>query len=343
MDDRILFYKHADANFYSSWPYAFGRAIAQIPQVRQTESSLSAKIFFLSLLGLFWQTMLDTLMFAVIFYYMVGLADRESVSNFVRFLVIVFLFSLLSNQQMAMFASFASESSLQVYGAVVLLLGILFGGFILAPDAIPAYYDFIYWCEYSMDLVLRGGPHEFADPSSVSLTTFSYLTTGNPFAWAYRALIVNEFRSGAWDDPDSILLNNGFVKPNGDPFEEKWVGYGCLFMLVYYLICCVLTAVFLGSIRNTGEVMPPEKKPSISEADLRDDVPPKVEIPFKPLTLSFHDLCYQVTASTSKEKLTLLKSVNGIFRPGRLCALMGSSGAVSNLLSLFSAKLVLDF
>jgi hypothetical protein len=79
---------------------------------------------------------------------MVGLAGRESVSNFFTFLVIIFLFSLLSNQQMAMFASFASESSLQVYGAVVLLLGILFGGFILAPDTIPRYYHFIYWCEY---------------------------------------------------------------------------------------------------------------------------------------------------------------------------------------------------
>jgi hypothetical protein len=93
------------------------------------------------------KTIIDTIMFAVIFYYMVGLGGRASVSNFFTFLLIVFLFSLLSNQQMAMFASFASESNLQVYGAVVLLLGILFGGFILAPDTIPRYYEWAYWCK----------------------------------------------------------------------------------------------------------------------------------------------------------------------------------------------------
>lgn len=151
MDDRILFYKHADANFYSSWPYAFGRALAQIPQVGQLSSSLASmcESFRLTFESLVAQTILDTIMFSVIFYYMVGLAGRESASNFFTFLVINFLFALLSNQQMAMFASFASESSMQVYGAVVLLLGILFGGFILAPDTIPKYYSWIYWCKYS--------------------------------------------------------------------------------------------------------------------------------------------------------------------------------------------------
>ena len=111
--------------------------------------------FRLTFESLVAQTLLDTIMFSVIFYYMVGLADRESASNFFTFLVINFLFALLSNQQMAMFASFASESSMQVYGAVVLLLGILFGGFILAPDTIPKYYWWIYWCKYSYQLGQR--------------------------------------------------------------------------------------------------------------------------------------------------------------------------------------------
>ena len=138
---------------------------------------------------------------------------------------------------------------------------------------------------------------------------------------------MNEFRSGVWENPDSILVQNGFVLPSGSPFEEKWVGFGCLYMLLYYLVCIVFTAVWLQNIRNTGEVLPPEK--SDAKLDSDNGSIQKVEIPFKPLTLSFHDLCYEVTASTSKEKLMLLKNVNGIFRPGRLCALMGSSGAVS--------------
>jgi len=31
--DRVVFYKHTDSNFYSAWPYVFGRALSQIPQV----------------------------------------------------------------------------------------------------------------------------------------------------------------------------------------------------------------------------------------------------------------------------------------------------------------------
>lgn len=132
-----------------------------------------------------------------------------------------------------------------------------------------------------------------------------------------------------WEDPDLILTQNGFVGVDDLPFGEEWVGFGCLYMVGYYLICCVLTALGLGYLRNTGGIVPPEKKPPVPEAASEDESPETIEIAFKPLTLSFHDLCYEVTASTSKQKLRLLKNVNGLFRPGRLCALMGSSGAVS--------------
>lgn len=33
--DRIVYYKHADANFYSAWPFVFGRIVSQIPQVSE--------------------------------------------------------------------------------------------------------------------------------------------------------------------------------------------------------------------------------------------------------------------------------------------------------------------
>ena len=50
------------------------------------------------------------------------------------------------------------------------------------------------------------------------------------------------------------------------------------------------------------------------------------QVPFIPVDLSFEDLCYEVTASTSKDKLRLLNEVSGVFKAGRMCALMGSSG-----------------
>ena len=34
VDERIIFYKHADANFFSAYPFVVGKAISKLPQVR---------------------------------------------------------------------------------------------------------------------------------------------------------------------------------------------------------------------------------------------------------------------------------------------------------------------
>ena len=44
--------------------------------------------------------------------------------------------------------------------------------------------------------------------------------------------------------------------------------------------------------------------------------------------LSFDKLVYEVDASTTNEKLRLLNEVSGVFKAGRMCALMGSSGGM---------------
>jgi hypothetical protein len=98
-------------------------------------------------------------------------------------------------------------------------------------------------------------------------------------------------------------------------------------MIPYSLLCVVFTALGLTFVRKTGG-----KAPDVSnkvandekriEGEQEEEEGSKVEIPFTPVTLSFQDLGYEVTASTSKEKLMLLKKVNGVFRPGQMCALM---------------------
>ena len=46
-------------------------------------------------------------------------------------------------------------------------------------------------------------------------------------------------------------------------------------------------------------------------------------------TLTFKDVHYTVKASTSNDKLELLKGVTGYFASGKMTALMGSSGKYS--------------
>lgn len=139
----------------------------------------------------------------------------------------------------------------------------------------------------------------------------------------YRALLVLEFRSTAWEDPDAELLRLGFVTPRGDPFGREWVPYCFIYMICYSLLCSVLTAVGLSFSRVEASA---GVEPVQSSAD-SESIAERVEIPFKAVALSFHGVSYEVNASTKSEKLKLLNNVSGIFRPGRMCALMGTSGA----------------
>lgn len=271
VNDRVIFYKQMDANFFSSWPYTLGRTLAGFPQ-----------------------TIMDVFTFGTILYFMVGLSDR-AVTEYFLFIAILMTFAMMMNMQLAVFASFAPDSQLQVYSACTLLLLILFGGYIVAPDAIPSFYLWIYWW--------------------------------NPFAWAYRALVINEFRSPRWDDPDATLAGIGFVYGiDSRPFEQDWLGYCFLYMTIYFFGCVVLTAVSLGYVRQIPEPTPPDVNITRLVSDPVSERR-RVNVPFKPVTLSFADVCYEVKASTKNETLKLLNGVNGIFRSGRMCALMGSSGA----------------
>jgi ABC-2 type transporter len=291
LQDRIIFYKHSAANFYSAWPFVFGRVLSQLPQVNIIVlfAILDWTSFLISCDCFVVKTIADTVTFATIMYYQIGLAGRVEPINFFTYLAILVTFAILMNTQLSLFASFASGAQVQVYSSVTLLAMMLFGGFIIPPDAIPAYYLWIYWW--------------------------------NPFAWAYRALVVNEFYSDRWDDPTQILDDNGFVDPTGTVYGSDWVGLSFLFMVPYLLFCCFLSAVGLtyvrSNARNTTEIAPNQSK-----VEKNNQSPERVEIPFKPVTLSFHDICYEVTASTTNEQLLLLKKVNGIFRPGQMCALM---------------------
>jgi hypothetical protein len=119
--DRAIFYKHTDANFYSAWPFVFGRTLSAAPQ-----------------------TICDVLIFGTLMYYIIGLADRDDAANFFIYLSLLICFALCMQQQLSVFASFASESQLQVYSAIILLLFILFGGYIVAPDTIAG-KDYFTW------------------------------------------------------------------------------------------------------------------------------------------------------------------------------------------------------
>jgi len=285
VSDRVIYFKHYDSNFFDASSYVLGNSIGMMPQF-----------------------LMDVIVIGTIIYWMVGLT--AAASNFFIFLASLFVFSLVMNQMLSVFAAIAkTKTMMQSMSAGVIFLQLLFCGFLVNPNVIPVYYKFIYWW--------------------------------NPFAWTYRALLVNEFYSEEYSEIDpstgrtegeNILLSQGF-EINGEVFGHEWVGYSFVYLIPYFMLCCSLTAILLTYVRvdsqdftNGGDDAIEESEThSASEEGIETDS--DISIPVKPVTLTFRDICYDVTASKGSAKIRLLDNVNGVFRPKKMTALMGSSGA----------------
>jgi ABC-type multidrug transport system ATPase subunit len=70
-----------------------------------------------------------------------------------------------------------------------------------------------------------------------------------------------------------------------------------------------------------------KKIKQVAIGDLPEKSEHEMNLPFTPVDLTFDKLVYEVLASTGGDKIRLLNEVSGAFKAGRMCALMGSSGA----------------
>ena len=138
---------------------------------------------------------------------------------------------------------------------------------------------------------------------------------------------MNEFDSGKYDElqqnglsaGENILTRFGMVF-NGEPLTYEWVWYGVAFALGTGLFATQLSVLFLSTVRfETGKSLATD----MGDADEEPDVEVKeIAIPFTKVNLTFKDIRYTVTASTSKEKLELLKGIDGVSESGKMTALM---------------------
>lgn len=138
---------------------------------------------------------------------------------------------------------------------------------------------------------------------------------------------MNEFDSGKYEEMqgngltegENILIRFGMVH-NGEPFTKEWVWYAVCFALGTGLVATILSVIFLTVIRfQTGKSLATDMGEAEEEAEVETE---EVAIPFTKVDLTFKDIRYTVTASTSKEKLELLKGVDGVVASGKMTALM---------------------
>jgi len=280
IDDRVIFYKHHDANFYGAFPYVLGKSIGLMPQA-----------------------LIDVLIFGTIIYWMVGLS--ASPGSFFIYIAVLFVFSCVMNQMLSIFGAITrSKGDVQAASACVLLFLVLFCGFIVNPDVIPNYYIWIYWW--------------------------------NPLAWTYRALLINEFTSPEYDQiansnnatiGELVLLSQGFEEPNGDAMGEMWIGFNFAYQVPFFIVCILITTVGLMFVNLSKEDFSSLGSKVTEEGSKEEEEVERINVPVKPINLTFQGVCYDVRASTGHETIRLLKDVNGVFTSKKMIALMGSSGA----------------
>lgn len=274
IDTRSIHYKQYDAKFYQVYTFVIGRFLSTIPQ-----------------------RTLEIVSFGIPLYFLVGFA--LSAGAFFIYLCLLIVYTIGLKMFFGILAQvLPRKANVQGVGTFVVLLATLFGGFIVYPNAIPGYYQWIYWA--------------------------------NPMAWALQGLASNEFTSSKYDD---IYLDGAtFLSSRGFQTGREWIGYSFAYLIPFTFFFCVVLGIVLKYVRIEPEQAQIKKTKTVAIGKIAEKASDEdMNIPFTPVDLTFEKLVYEVKASTGDETLKLLNEVSGAFVAGRMCALMGSSGVSRSL------------
>ncbi len=182
-EGRNAVYKHLDAGMYPALSYLFA-----------------------VVLGFFPVMLIETILFSIPLYFMVGLAE-EAGRFFFFFLVLLITDLMLAGLYRGVCYTVATIDAGQQVLSPVFNMMIVFGGFLITRDKIPDFLIEFYWL--------------------------------TPISWAMRSLVQNEFFAGQYDgNGDTYLLA---FEVQTDP-AYKWAGVG---YLVGFMIVCLLFASYL--------------------------------------------------------------------------------------------------
>lgn len=297
LDDRAIFYKHHDGTSTCVPPPRCGCCVL-LNLLMLLFSSTSAN-FYSALsyvigkaLSNVPQMLVDALFLGSLVYWMVGFVPQASA--FIIFLCLFFLFNLMMSQLFELFASCSPSKSVYLATATVAIFAnLVMSGYIVSPQILPKWWIWLYYCV--------------------------------PSSWVYRGMLINQFhRLG--DVGDAKMKSMGFVHHDGEPYVFAWIWYSFLFLFGALVVSVLLSAFFLHNFHMEPK-QAGKNNASSSTADTteqeQDADGGNQDSSFVPVDLSFSHLCYEVKASTGSNKLRLLNDISGIFRSGRMCALMG--------------------
>ncbi|KAL9235362.1 hypothetical protein vseg_010125 [Gypsophila vaccaria] len=291
-----VYYKQRDNRFYSAWAWSLSSWLLKVPY-----------------------SAVETIVWALVVYYSVGL--DPSPSRFFRYLLLLFVVHQSSLSLFRLLAAVARDMTLSyTVASFVLLVLFCVSGFILPKSFIKPWWVWSFWL--------------------------------SPLSYAQIAVSVNEFTATRWMKTFSsgnTTLGEQVLKLRSLPTDPKfyWIGVGVLVLYTIFLnVLTILALAYLNPLKTSQTVIPVElseddkavnggKTPSTLEGSSSSIVKNKgMILPFQPLSMTFHNVNYFVDMPKAmkangvpERKLQLLSDVSGVFSPGVLTALVGSSGA----------------
>ncbi|CAM6074535.1 unnamed protein product [Sphagnum tenellum] len=303
-----VFYKQRDNLFYPAWAFCVPGWIMRIPY-----------------------SAVEALIWSCIVYFVVGLAPEAF--RFFRYMLLLFL---MHQMAIGLFRTIGALGRTMViantFGSFALLILFVLGGFILSKANIPDWWIWGFWI--------------------------------SPLSYAQNAIAVNEFLAKRWQvtSPNApVPLSYSILTSKGMFTEAYWYGIGALVLFAYTclfnftLVCALKYLQPLGQPQATVSEEAFNGKTGTSNsgnttsvtitdyAAIQLAVPASQQqpqgqkgmiLPFQPLALTFDNMSYFVdmpaemkAQGLTSERLQLLRSISGAFRPGVLTALMGVSGA----------------
>ncbi|KAK9829450.1 hypothetical protein WJX72_005937 [[Myrmecia] bisecta] len=274
--------------------------------------------------------LLEAVVYSIIVYFLVGYY-RAAGYYFLFYFIILSAMLVMASLMRLLASVMPSMVIANAAGGLMILLLVITSGYTITRTSIPPWFIWAYWI--------------------------------SPFAYALRALVINEMTSPDWSAPvspgASISVGVASLESFGFYTDRKWIWVGIGYNIGLSLLLTVFSTLALTYLH------PPKARPSVADepkpegrltgsfkrisfrkpkVDMVDPEAPangasiQSSLPFEPVTLVFRDLRYFVDAPAGaaqtdnsspemKGKLELLKGITGFAPPGVLTALMGGSGA----------------
>jgi len=235
--------------------------------------------------------LIETLCFGIPFYFIIGL-DPSFVS-FVLYMAMTLLYMIFANILFQLIAMSApGPQTGQRVAILIVLLMCLFGGFIVYPDSLGFAYKWVHYI--------------------------------NPIAWVYKCFLTIEFTSSKYDDTATCFDPDKFLTDRGFSSNRDMISWSFL-IISLYTVAATIALALISRYLSFQEI---DNKKILEEENNNEEQRLEMDdVPFTKINLTFENMCYDVKASTGDDTLRLLDNVSGAMMAGRMCALMGSSGA----------------